>query len=93
MEALKKFLIVTIGKLEKVDYALVIILWTVGTILAVTGMPWINFAIILMHICEVPIGFTVGRKYGVKFPELVVMHFAFGFTWWVPLIYKNEYQK
>ncbi len=90
MVGLKKFLVETIGKLEKVDYTLVIILWTVGTIAAVFGFPWINFAIILMHVCEFPIGLIVGRRYGVPFPELIVMHFAFGFTWWVPLIYKNE---
>ncbi len=93
MAKLKDFLIVTIGKLEKIDYALVILLWVIGTILAINGMPWINIGILIMHTCEFPIGWKVGRNAGIKVPELLVMHFTFGFTWWVPVLYKQRLEK
>ncbi len=91
MAKLKDFLITTIGKMEKLLYVMVIILWTVGTILTITtGMPWIQIAIIAMHICEFPIGWTVGKKAGFSVPYILVMHFTFGFTWWVPVLYKKS---
>ena len=72
-------------KIKKLLYFLVIVLWFVGAIAVPYGFPWIVVGILAMHLCEFPIGWYVGRKAGESIPYILVMHFTFGFTWWIPL--------
>ncbi|MCQ2489218.1 MAG: hypothetical protein MJ111_01505 [Clostridia bacterium] len=86
-----KLLVKIITKLEYVDYALVIILWALGAIATICGMPWITLGIVIMHATElVTIGLKAGIKGGESIPYSIAMCMMFGFTWWVPLKSKTN---
>lgn len=91
MKSFRNMLFSFLTKIEKLDYFLVIVLWSVGALAAPFGFPWIVLGILALHAFEfVTIGLKVGREAGEKFLYTVVMCMTFGFTWWVPLRWRTE---
>lgn len=88
---MKKFLFTVFTKLEYVDYFLVIVLWAIGAVATICGIPWITLGIVVMHATElVTIGLKAGIKGGESIPYSIAMCMMFGFTWWVPLKMKTN---
>ena len=91
MEKFKETIFNIITKLEYVDYALCLVLWVVGGVLTITGMPWLTISIFLLHLYEtITIGVKVGKQANLNFFYSVVMCMTYGFTWWVPVKVKNN---
>ena len=91
MKKLRDFVFSFLTKIEKLDYFLVIVLWSLGALAAPFGFPWIVLGILCLHAFEtVTIGLKVGKEAGEKFLYSLCMCMTFGFTWWVPLRWKTE---
>ena len=80
-----------VAKVKVLLYFMVIVLWVLAAPASGFGFPWIVVGILAMHIAEFPIGLYVGRKAGEGIFYILVMHFTFGFTWWIPLSYKTKH--
>lgn len=91
MANIKDYIFALCAKIKILLYVMVIVLWIIGALAAAYGFPWIVVGILAMHICEFPIGLAVGKKAGEKLPYILVMHFTFGFTWWIPLSYETAH--
>lgn len=90
MLKLKDFIFAFCYKIRGLLYFMVIVLWIIGALAAAYGFPWIIVGILAMHICEFPIGLAVGKKAYERLPYILVMHFTFGFTWWIPLSHATK---
>ncbi len=91
MQKIKNLVFSIIAKLEYVDYALVILLYIIGAVMTILGMPWLTLGIFALHLFEtITIGIRLGRRAGEGIIYSIVMCMMFGFTWWIPLKVKNN---
>lgn len=91
MQKIKNLVFSIIAKLEYVDYALVILLYIIGAVMTILGMPWLTLGIFALHLFEtITIGIGLGRRAGEGIIYSIVMCMMFGFTWWIPLKVKNN---
>ena len=91
MKKVRDLLFSFLTKIEKLDYFLVIVLWSLDALAAPFGFPWIVLGILALHVFEtVTIGLKVGREANENFLYSLCMCMTFGFTWWVPLRWKTE---
>lgn len=82
-----------VAKTEKLNYALVIILWVIGFIVAIVGFPWIVLGILAMHVPETLfIGIRVGKRNGETLANSIAKCMSYGFLWWMPVVYHEKYE-
>ena len=89
---MKKLIFKYVTKFQNLQVFLVLVLWALGALAAPFGFPWIVLGIMALHTFEyVTVGAKKGKKYGESFWQTVTMVMIFGYVWWVPLTYRNEY--
>ncbi|NLL62814.1 MAG: hypothetical protein GX241_01015 [Ruminococcaceae bacterium] len=86
---MKKFLLNFVTKIERINYALIILAWIAGAVFAILGNPWVTIILITLHAMELPIGIKAGLKGGEALVYSIVMCLIFGFVWWLPLKVKT----
>ena len=88
---MKNTLFSLIAKMEYGLYASVIVLYVIGAVMTILGMPWLTLGIFALHLFEtITIGIGVGRAAGEGLIYSIVMCMMFGFTWWIPTKVKNN---
>lgn len=75
------------ARLQKIGYALVILLWLAAILLTVlASWPWLLIVLPVIHLAElIVIGYQTGRRAGHGGPWCVIMCMVFGFVWWLPI--------
>ena len=82
-----------ITKTEKLNFGLVILLWTAGAVLCLMNFPWIILGILAMHIPETLfIGIKTGKDNGDRLVDSIAKCMTYGFLWWVPVKYRLSHK-